>query len=218
MKFLTAVATVGITAIGFGGFAWAQESPNKQGERPATERMEKRPPAANAQSEKREGETRTGQAAPNEKRDETRTSEAKPNEKRDTRTGEAKPNEKRDETRTGEAHAAPRVTGNLHVSQETTTRISKELIGTHTENVNITINVGVALPETVEFYPLPSDIVELAPEYQGYDYFVANDEIVFVQQSSRMVVGTIEVAADTANAGAVGQTVAVTRPKPCPVD
>ena len=191
MKFLTAVATVGITAIGFGGFAWAQESPNKQGERPATERMEKRPPAANAQSEKREGETRTGQAAPNEKRDETRT---------------------------GEAHAAPRVTGNLHVSQETTTRISKELIGTHTENVNITINVGVALPETVEFYPLPSDIVELAPEYQGYDYFVANDEIVFVQQSSRMVVGTIEVAADTANAGAVGQTVAVTRPKPCPVD
>ena len=51
--------------------------------------------------------------------------------------------------------------------------------------------------------PLPANIVDVVPEFRGYDYFVVNDEIVIVQPSSRKVLETINADGATAmNAGA----------------
>jgi len=45
-----------------------------------------------------------------------------------------------------------------------------------------------ALPGNVRLLPPPANVVDLVPEYRGYEYLVANDEIVIVQPSTRSVV------------------------------
>ena len=185
------------------------------------------------QGEKREGETRTGQTTQGEKREgETRTGQTTQGEKREgeTRTGQTTQGEKREgETRTGQAPQggnregpAPggkrdvSVRGNLHISRENASRISENLIRQgHRENVNFNIDVGAPLPGDVELLPLPPDVVELAPDYRGYDYVVVNDEIVFVDPSTRDVVGMIELGASSADAGPPSR---IAGARPCPVD
>ena len=201
-------------------------APRKMNERPAqTGQM--------AEPEKREGETRTGQNMQGEKREgETRTGQTPQGEKREgeTRTGQTPQGEKREgETRTGQAPQggnregpAPggkrdvSVRGNLHISRENASRISENLIRQgHRENVNFNIDVGAPLPEDVELLPLPPDVVELAPDYRGYDYVVVNDEIVFVDPATRAVVGMIELGASSADAGPPSR---IAGARPCPVD
>jgi Protein of unknown function (DUF1236) len=185
------------------------------------------------QGEKREGETRTGQTPQGEKREgETRTSQTPQGEKREggPRTGQTTQGEKREgETRAGQAPQggnregpAPggkrdvSVRGNLHISRENASRISENLIRQgHRENVNFNIDVGAPLPEDVELLPLPPDVVELAPDYRGYDYVVVNDEIVFVDPATRAVVGMIELGASSADAGPPSR---IAGARPCPVD
>ena len=185
------------------------------------------------QGEKREGETRTGQTMQGEKREgETRTGQTPQGEKREgeTRTGQTMQGEKREgETRTGQAPQggnregpAPggkrdvSVRGNLHISRENASRISENLIRQgHRENVNFNIDVGAPLPVDVELLPLPPDVVELAPDYRGYDYVVVNDEIVFVDPATRAVVGMIELGASSADAGPPSR---IAGARPCPVD
>jgi hypothetical protein len=186
------------------------------------------------QGEKREGENRTSQTPQGEKREgETRTTSQTPQgEKREgeTRTGQTRQGEKREgETRTGQAPQggnregpAPgskrdvSVRGNLHISRENASRISENLIRQgHRENLNFNIDVGAPLPVDVVLLPLPPDVVELAPDYRGYDYVLVNDEIVFVDPATRAVVGMIELGASSADAG---PPASIAGAKPCPVD
>ena len=246
-KLIATVASIGFTTLGVTGLAFAQDDANRQSGKPTTERMEKgnanegaqrkmneRPAqTGQAEPEKREGETRTGQNMQGEKREgETRTGQNPQGEKREgeTRTGQNPQGEKREgETRTGQTPQggnregpAPggkrdvSVRGNLHISRENASRISENLVRQgHRENVNFRVDVGARLPRDVELLPLPPDVVELAPEYRGYDYFVANDEIVFVDPGTRAVVGMIELGGSSADAGPPARMAGA---KPCPVD
>jgi hypothetical protein len=63
--------------------------------------------------------------------------------------------------------------------------------------------------------PLPTNIVELVPEFRGYDYVVANDEIVIVQPSTRKVVEVINTGGATALGAGGAQAMAGTRVNPC---
>jgi len=192
---------------------------------------------------KEDSETRTGQAAePKRKEGETRTGEtmqpkAKETDKCTGQSAEPKrqegaaramdtvqPPRRDDAARTDQtdkpatsgrvANDRVKVTGNLHVSEERASRISETLMskGRH-EHIDERVVIGQPLPETIAFEPLPPEIVELAPEYRGYDYVVSDDEIIFVQPSTHEVVGMI--AADETTAGDVSS---VSRAKPCPVD
>jgi len=108
-----------------------------------------------------------------------------------------------------------RVNGRINVSHEKASRVSETLMQRgHRENLNISVNVGARLPETVALYPVPEDIVEIAPEYRGYDYVIDNDEIVFVQPSTHEVVGTIEYEGRAAAADE--SSVNIRRARPCP--
>ena len=79
-----------------------------------------------------------------------------------------------------EAHGQPRVIGNVKSSQEHATRLREALRGHgQREHAGIDINVGVRVPDGVTVYPLPAEVIAIAPEYRGYDYFVDdNDEDV----------------------------------------
>lgn len=68
--------------------------------------------------------------------------------------------------------------------------ISREKVQS-VENVNFSVSVGVNVPSTVVVHPLPASIVEIVPEYRGYDYVVVHDEIVIVEPRTRKIVTVV---------------------------
>ncbi len=54
------------------------------------------------------------------------------------------------------------------------------------------VGIGARLPYHVRLYPLPTAIVSIFPQYDGYDYVIVDDEIVIVAPESRQVVATFD--------------------------
>jgi hypothetical protein len=59
-------------------------------------------------------------------------------------------------------------------------------------DVNFSVSVGTVVPRTVSLRPLPSTIVEIVPQYRGYDFFVVRDEVVIVEPHTQKIVDVIE--------------------------
>jgi hypothetical protein len=50
------------------------------------------------------------------------------------------------------------------------------------------LTVGTAIPRDVRLQTLPSEVVEVVPQYRGYSFFVVRDEIVIVEPSTYQIV------------------------------
>jgi hypothetical protein len=50
----------------------------------------------------------------------------------------------------------------------------------HLNNVQFSITVGEAIPRTVHLYRFPVSVMEYAPQYHDYEYFMVGDEILVV--------------------------------------
>ena len=107
------------------------------------------------------------------------------------------------------------VTGNTRITNDKAAQISDTLLATATpQNAKVAVNIGAPLPGEVNLLPLPATIVDLVPEYRGYDYVVVNDEIVIVQPSTRKVVEIINTGGAAAMTAGV-QAMAGSRVNPC---
>jgi hypothetical protein len=42
-------------------------------------------------------------------------------------------------------------------------------------DLGLSLNIGVALPRHVHLYAVPEDIVEIVPNYRGYEYIMLDD-------------------------------------------
>jgi hypothetical protein len=69
-------------------------------------------------------------------------------------------------------------------------RISREKID-NLRNVDFTVRAGGIVPPRYEFRPLPPEIVEILPDYHGYDYLVVNNEILVIEPGTRRIVDLI---------------------------
>jgi hypothetical protein len=58
--------------------------------------------------------------------------------------------------------------------------------------VNFNVSVGTAIPASVRFYPLPPRIVEIYPEWRGYQVVLVNGRYVIVRPQTREIVYVIE--------------------------
>jgi hypothetical protein len=58
-------------------------------------------------------------------------------------------------------------------------------------NVNFSLSVGTVVPRDVRFQPLPADVVEVMPQYRGYNFFVVRDDIVIVDPSTFKIVDVL---------------------------
>ncbi len=119
-----------------------------------------------------------------------------------------------------ETHVNPQdvhAEGNAHLTNDRAARIADSLMTTaRPRHVDVNVNVGQPLPGEVDLQPLPSTIVDLVPEYRGYDYVVANDEIVIVQPRTRHVVEVINTGGGVAvNEGGGEEAMAGTWLNPC---
>jgi hypothetical protein len=82
----------------------------------------------------------------------------------------------------------------VQLSTQQRTRIQTTLKTQKVErvkNVDFDIRVGARMPRTVRFYPLPIEIVEIVPEYQGYDYVLVGDEILIIDPETLEIVAVL---------------------------
>lgn len=59
-------------------------------------------------------------------------------------------------------------------------------------HVNFSIHVGVHVPSHVHYYPLPTEVVDVYPEWRGYDYILVSDQILVIDPDTRLVVAILE--------------------------
>ena len=66
-------------------------------------------------------------------------------------------------------------------------------------NVNISINIGTRLPQSVRLVAVPASIITIVPEYRSYRYVVVNDQICIVEPNSFEIVEVIPLSGQTAS-------------------
>jgi hypothetical protein len=86
----------------------------------------------------------------------------------------------------------------VQLSSEQRARISTSIKTTiksqHVEpvrNVNFDVRVGVRVPRTVHLYTLPIEIVEIVPEYRGFEYVLVGDEILIIDPNTLEIVAVL---------------------------
>ncbi len=58
-------------------------------------------------------------------------------------------------------------------------------------NVNFNIAVGVTVPRDIHVEVLPADIVEIVPQFEGFDYIVVGDNILIIDPDTMEIVDII---------------------------
>ena len=71
------------------------------------------------------------------------------------------------------------------------TAIKQEKI-TEARDVNFNISIGARVPSTVHFYPIPTRIIEIYPEWSGYQVILVNGRYVIVRPNTYEIVYIIE--------------------------
>jgi Protein of unknown function (DUF1236) len=60
-----------------------------------------------------------------------------------------------------------------------------------TTSVNFDIAIGASVPRNVHVEVLPEDVVEIVPQYEGFDYIIVGDNILIIDPNTMEIVATI---------------------------
>lgn len=84
--------------------------------------------------------------------------------------------------------------GSAKLSTEQRTKITTILKQQKVEpaHLKVSVRVGTRVPESVHFYPLPVEVVDIYPEWRGYDYILVGDEIVVIDPRTHEIVAILE--------------------------
>jgi Protein of unknown function (DUF1236) len=139
----------------------------------------------NMKAEGREGQDKNMKAEGREGQDKNMKAEGREGNK----AAETNKSTTEKSTTTGQAGA------HANLSTEQRTKITSVIRNQHVEsvkNVNFSINVGTRVPrEGVRFYPLPTEVVTVYPEWRGYEFIVVNDQIIVIEPSTYEIVAVI---------------------------
>jgi hypothetical protein len=83
------------------------------------------------------------------------------------------------------------VNASVNINDQQRTRLSHSFARVNVQplnNVNFSISVGTAIPRNVRLHPLPADVVEVVPQYRGYNFVMVRDEIVIVDPATYKIV------------------------------
>lgn len=91
---------------------------------------------------------------------------------------------------TGQGAAA----GAAKLSTEQRSKISSIIHQHKTPSVqlNVSVSVGTRVPPSVHLYPLPVQVIEIYPEWRGYDYVMVGEQIIVIDPASHEIVAIIE--------------------------
>ena len=153
-------------------------------------------------SERNEQNRATGQVP----REQNRTTGQAPREDRTNRSsGENRLEQERgrtdrtDENRatTGQGAAGTRSNVTVNLTPEKRTRIHEVIVqernAPRVSSPNFNVSVGTRVPRTVRFAVLPQTIIEIEPEWRGFEYFMIGDQMVIVDPRSMEIVAVVDV-------------------------
>jgi Protein of unknown function (DUF1236) len=129
--------------------------------------------------------------APDAKAPETKASESKATEtKAKENTAQDASGSKASQSTTGQGAAA----GSAKLSTEQRTKITTIIKQKKVEPAHLTvsISVGTRVPDSVHFYPLPTEVIVIYPEWRGYDYILVGDQILVVDPRTHQIVAILE--------------------------
>jgi hypothetical protein len=92
------------------------------------------------------------------------------------------------QTTTGMAPAAPPPEKRSQIA----TAIKSEKFEDVGANVNVNVTIGARLPASIRYYPLPPRIVEIYPEWRGYQVVLIKGRYVIVRPQTHEIVYIIE--------------------------
>lgn len=95
---------------------------------------------------------------------------------------------------TAERSSNTNVNASVNINDQQRTRISQSISHLNVQplnSVNFSLSVGTVVPRDVRLQPLPSEVVEIVPQYRGYDFVLVKDEIVIVEPSSYKIVAVL---------------------------
>lgn len=95
---------------------------------------------------------------------------------------------------TAERSSNTNVNASVNINDQQRTRISQSISHLNVQplnSVNFSLSVGTVVPRDVRLQPLPSEVVEMVPQYRGYDFVLVKDEIVIVEPSSYKIVAVL---------------------------
>jgi len=79
----------------------------------------------------------------------------------------------------------------VNINDQQRTRVMQSIARLNVQpvnNVNFSLSVGTVIPRDLHLQTLPADVVEIAPQYRGYCFFVVRDQIVIVEPSTCKIV------------------------------
>jgi hypothetical protein len=83
------------------------------------------------------------------------------------------------------------VNASVNINDQQRTRLSQSFARVNVQplsNVNFSLSVGAVIPRDVRLHPLPADVVEVVPQYRGYNFVMVRDEIVIVDPATYKIV------------------------------
>lgn len=89
------------------------------------------------------------------------------------------------------AGSPPKLSGEQRTKVQSSFRGHKDK---SVRNLNITVNVGVAVPRSVTLYAVPEDVIVIAPDYRRYKYFVYEERVVIVDPETYEIIEIIILA------------------------
>jgi len=107
-----------------------------------------------------------------------------------TPTAETKPSTPDSKT-TGNAATAATAVPPAEKRTQITSAIKQEKVEEVT-NVNFNLSIGTAVPAGVRYHPMPSRIVEIYPEWRGYDFILVHGKYIILRPHTHEIVYIIE--------------------------
>jgi hypothetical protein len=105
-------------------------------------------------------------------------------------TAETKPSTSDSKT-TGNAATSAAAAPPAEKRTQITSAIKQEKVEEVT-NVNFNVSVGTTVPAGVRYHPLPSRIVEIYPEWRGYDFILVRGKYLILRPHTHEIVYIIE--------------------------
>ena len=93
-------------------------------------------------------------------------------------------------TTTGQGAAA----GSARLTTEQRTKITTVIRQHKVEptHLNVSVAIGTRIPTSGHVYPLPVQVIEIYPEWRGYNYILVGDEIVIIDPRTHEIVAIVE--------------------------
>lgn len=140
--------------------------------------------------------TRTEEKAQTQERTQEHNGRTEENAQSQPRPGQAPENNRAAAPGNEREHAAqgkgPAGGHNVQISEQQRTQIKDIIVRDHNvprvDHVDFSVQVGVMVPRSVHFAVLPTEIVDIVPEYRGFDYVVVGDQLLIIDPQTLEIV------------------------------